>query len=298
MRFGLTSPVVTLTPRGHAPWEADAGPEELRRVAEAADRLGYYHLTCSEHVAIPADVAAVRGSRYYDPLSTFGYVAAFTERIRLATHVLVLPYHHPLELAKRYGTLDRISKGRLVLGVGVGSLEEEFRLLGAEFAGRGPRFEDALPALRAAMRGPVPAYRGPHYRFDGFTIDPCAVQERVPLWLGGRSARSLRRALSFADGWDPFGLGLDDLRALLSKARTRPAWREREERGVPLDLIFQPERSFDLSTTDGLERARAACRAYAAIGTNVLSLRFRSTSLDQFLEQLEICAAEVFPEFV
>ncbi|MDG2303661.1 MAG: LLM class F420-dependent oxidoreductase [Candidatus Binatia bacterium] len=297
MRFGLTSPVVTLTPRGHAPWEDAAGPEELRQVAEAADRLGYHHLTCSEHVGIPTDVGPARGSRYYDPLATFGYLAAFTRRIRLATHVLVLPYHHPLEVAKRYGTLDRISNGRLILGVGVGSLEEEFRLLGAEFDARGPLFEDGLRALRAAMGGPTPSYQGTHFSFDGFTIDPCAVQDKVPLWIGGRSERSLRRALEFADGWDPFGLSLDALRDLLARARAKPAWIAREECGEPLDLIFQPERSLDLATPDGLERGREICRGYAEIGATVLSLRFRSASVEQFIEQLEIGAAELFPEF-
>src|SRR5690606_36935791 len=119
MRFGLTTPIVTLNPRAHAPWEAAAGPAELRRIAAAADRLGFDHLTCSEHVAIPRAATQVRGARYYDPLATFGFLAACTRAIRFVTHVLVLPYHHPLAVAKRYGTLDLLSGGRLILGVGV-----------------------------------------------------------------------------------------------------------------------------------------------------------------------------------
>lgn len=297
MRFGLTSPIVTLTPRGHGRWEEAAGPSELRTVAEAADRLGYAHLTCSEHVGIPASVASTRGSRYYDPLSTLGYLAAFTKRIRLVTHVVVLPYHHPLEIAKRYGTLDRISDGRLVLGVGVGSLEEEFRLLGVDFEGRGPLYEDALRALRVALRGPEPSYQGTHFSFEGFRIDPCAVQDEVPLWIGGRSERSLRRAIAFADGWDPFGLGLEELRVLLERHRGLAPWREREERGQTMDLVFQPERTFDLRTEGGVERARDLSRAYAALGATVLSVRFKSDSLDELLEQLELGARELLPEF-
>ena len=92
-----------------------------------------------------------RGTRYWDPLATLGYLAARTQRIRLATNVLVLAYHHPLEIAKRYGTLDKVSNGRLILGVGVGSLKEEFDLLGAPFDDRGPRGDDALRALRASL---------------------------------------------------------------------------------------------------------------------------------------------------
>src|SRR5215470_4281116 len=144
MRFGLTTPVVTLVPRSHAAWEADAGPEELHRIAMQADRLGYDYLSCSEHVGIPADVAATRGGRYYEPAATLGFVAAITRRIRLLTHVIVVPYHHPLAIAKRYGTLDRLSGGRVILGVGVGSLAPEFALLGVDFESRGPRYDDAL----------------------------------------------------------------------------------------------------------------------------------------------------------
>ena len=128
MRLGLVTPVLTLNPRAHNAWEETAGFEAVATMAEAADRLGWHHLTCSEHVAVPTAVAPTRGSRYWDPLATFGYLAARTENLRLATHVLVLGYHHPLDIAKRYGTLDRISGGRLILGVGVGSLKEEFEL--------------------------------------------------------------------------------------------------------------------------------------------------------------------------
>src|SRR5262245_17963806 len=237
MRFGLTTPVVTRHPDHAAAWEEDAGPAEIARIAVAADRLGYHHLTCSEHVVIPAAEAQVRGSRYYDPLATFGFLAAQTERIRFATHVLVLPYHHPLAIAKRWGTLDRLSGGRLILGVGVGSLEEEFRLLGVDFAGRGEPYEDGLRALRAAFGRREPAYAGTHWRFGGMVVDPCGVQTDVPIWLGGRSARSLRRAVELADGWAPFRLSLPELEALLRRAREGRAWRERT---MPFEVVLTP----------------------------------------------------------
>jgi probable F420-dependent oxidoreductase len=239
----------------------------------------------------------VRGGRYYDPLATLGYLAACTERIRLATHVVVLPYHHPLELAKRYGTLDALSNGRLILGVGVGSLEPEFDLLGAEFAGRGPIYEDGLRALRAALGRREPAYEGSHFRFGGFVIDPCARQEHVPIWLGGRSARSLRRALEYGDGWDPFALGPEELGALLEKAREWPAWRRRVERGEPFELVFSPERIFDVASEEGREGVSELLRRYHALGATVVSLRFKSRSLDHFIDQLEVFAREIAPEF-
>lgn len=292
LRFGLTSPIVTLVPRSHGPWEVAAGAGELRQVAEAADRLGYHHLSCSEHVGIPVDVAAARGGRYYDPATTLGFLAACTSRIRLLTHVLVLPYHHPLEVAKRYGTLDALSGGRVILGLGVGSLREEFELLGADFAQRGPRFEDALHALRAALGQRQPHYEGSHYRFRDFVVDPAAVQTHVPIWLGGRSPRSLRRALRLADGWDPFGLGADALAELLHRAHDWPEWRDRSQ---SFTIALSPEAPLDLRSDVGA--VVDAVARYAAIGATILNLRFRSATLAEFLEQLELFAARVAPRF-
>ncbi len=292
MRFGLTTPVVTCHPEHDAPWEAAAGPIEIARIAVAADRLGFHHLTCSEHVGIPTAVTAVRGARYYDPLATFGFLAAQTTRLRFVTHVLVLPYHHPLAIAKRYGTLDRLSGGRLVLGVGVGTLEEEFALLGAGFADRGARYEDGLRALRAAFGRREPAYAGSHYRFAGFVIDPCGVQERIPIWLGGRSARSLRRALVFGDGWDPFKVTLVELGELLARAR---GWREWRQRTEPFEVVLTPDRLLD--PTQPAERTALddLVGRYAAIGATTMNLRFRHRSLAHYLEQLEAFAREVAP---
>lgn len=290
MRFGLTTPVVTMVPRTHAAWERDAGVAEIHQIAVTADRLGYSHLSCSEHVGIPVDVADQhRGSRYYAPAPTLGYVAACTTRIRLLTHVLVLPYHHPLAVAKTYGTLDRLSGGRVILGVGVGSLREEFELLGIDFADRGARYEDALRALRAALGDPQPAYAGSHYRFTNFRIDPCAVQPHLPVWIGGRSPRSLRRALELGDGWDPFGLGLDQLRAMLDRARQSPRWR------ADFDVVLSPEHPLAVDTPADIDRTRTTVAAYTAAGATALNLRFVHHSLAHYLEVLERFATEVMP---
>ncbi len=293
MRFGLTTPIVTLVPRRHAAWEEDAGVEELRQIAEAADRLGYHHLTCSDHVTIPVEVAKVRGGRYYDPFATLGFIAAVTARVRLVTHVLVLPYHHPLEVAKRLGTLDRLSGGRVIAGVGVGSLREEFELLGVDFDGRGPRYEDALRALRAALGKRQPEYRGTHFAFGDVVVDPCALQERVPIWLGGRTPRSLRRALTFADGWDPFGFTHAQLAALLAGARQWPEW---QARTAPIELVLAPERLIDVGTPDQISAAIDLISQYEQIGATLLNLQFRHTSLSHLLDQLDTFAAKVMSQ--
>lgn len=279
MRLGITSPVVTAVPGVHSPWERDAGIEELGAVAEAADRLGFHHLTCSEHVAVPVDVAEQRGGTYWDPLATLGYLAARTRRIRLATQVLVLGYHHPLAVAKRYGTLDRVSGGRLVLGLGVGSLEEEFRLLDAAFEGRGSIADDSLAALRASLSRREPAYHGEHFDYEGFVVEPHAVQERVPLWIGGRTPRSLRRAVKHGDGWVPFGLPLDRLRAMLDAAELPEGF----------EVVLTTERPLD-PTGDAGGTAEALRRVSEA-GATLIGVSVTARSARHYVEQLEALAS-------
>ncbi|MFE9815422.1 LLM class F420-dependent oxidoreductase [Streptomyces sp. NPDC005773] len=279
MRLGINSPVVTAVPGVHSPWERTAGIEDLGAVAEAADRLGFDHLTCSEHVAVPVDIAGQRGGTYWDPLSVFGYLAARTDRIRFATQVLVLGYHHPLEIAKRYGTLDRVSGGRVVLGLGVGSLEEEFRLLGASFEGRGAIADEALAALRASLSRREPAYHGEHFDYEGLVVEPHAVQDRVPLWIGGRTPRSLRRAVAYGDGWVPFGLPLDRLGEMVGAASLPGGFEVVLSAGRPLDPSGDP---------DG---ASEALRKVSAAGATLVSVSLSATGAGHYIEQLEALAA-------
>ncbi|MBE1530855.1 TIGR03619 family F420-dependent LLM class oxidoreductase [Actinomadura algeriensis] len=273
MRVGIVTPVVAQPPPGHAAWERDAGIDEIARIVETADRLGYHHVTCSEHVAVPAEAAEQRGGVYWDPLATFGYLAARTTRIRLATQVLVLGYHHPLAIAKRYGTLDVVSGGRLTLGLGVGSLKEEFDLLDAPFSGRGARADDALAALQASLSRRTPEYHGTHYDYSGLVVEPHAVQEHVPIWIGGRTGRSLRRALN-ADGWVPFGLGLDELESMLADA----------DPPAGFDVVLGPSRPLDpVKDPDG---AASALRRLRDAGATVAGVRLVSDSPDHYREQL------------
>ncbi|OXM45774.1 TIGR03619 family F420-dependent LLM class oxidoreductase [Amycolatopsis alba] len=274
MKIGIVSPVVTAVPGAASAWERDAGIEDLARIAEAADELGFHHLTCSEHVAVPADVAAVRGATYWDPLATFGYLAARTRRIRFATQVLVLGYHHPLAIAKRYGTLDVVSGGRLVLGLGVGSLEEEFGLLGAPFAARGERADDAIAALRAGLSERLPEHHGTHYDYAGFVVEPHAVQPRVPLWVGGRTLRSLRRAITFGDGWVPFGLSLDEAARFLATVERPPGFDVVLGTGRPVDPLGDPG-----GTARRLDRAAAA-------GATIVSTSVAARDAEHYREQL------------
>ncbi|NLE82827.1 MAG: LLM class F420-dependent oxidoreductase [Rhodococcus sp.] len=274
MHIGVTSPVVIDHPTSRAAWERRAGIDELAHVADTADRLGYHHLTCSEHVAVPDAIATERGGVYYDPLATFGYLAARTRRIRLNTRVLVLGYHHPLEIAKRYGTLDAVSGGRLVLGLGVGSLEQEFALLGASFADRGARADEALAALRVSLSTPHPEFHGTFYDYSGVEVRPHAVQQRVPFWIGGRTPRSLRRAVTLGDGWLPFALTTAQIREMLSRVDLPDGFEVVLDAGRPLDPLGDRD-----ATLRALDRRRDA-------GATTVSASFTATDVDHYCDQL------------
>jgi alkanesulfonate monooxygenase SsuD/methylene tetrahydromethanopterin reductase-like flavin-dependent oxidoreductase (luciferase family) len=264
VRLGLVTPVVTLNPRIHNVWEREGTVEDVLTIAEAADRLGWHHLTASEHVAVPAEAAATRGARYWDPLATLSWIAGRTQRIRLATHVLVLGYHHPLELAKSWGTLALISGGRVTLGVGVGTLEEEFALLGKQFFGRGELADRSLVELRSAMGTS---------EVDGFVLDPPLPP--MPIWVGGRTLRSLHRAIDLGEGWVPFGLPPAELAHLLSQVTVPPMF----------DLVLHPEPAWD--PIDDPDTCRADVEVFRRLGATVLNLRLVHRSRTHCVEQLE-----------
>lgn len=272
MRVGIVTPVLTLVPGAHGRWEREAGVDEVVAVARAADRLGFDHLTCSEHVAVPAAVEPERGATYWDPAATLGYLAACTDRIRLATSVVVLGYHHPLALAKRYGTLDVLSRGRLVLGVGVGSLAEEFELLGASFGDRGARADDALRALRASL-----SQRQPD-AYPGWVVNPHAVQDHVPIWVGGRTLRSLRRAAELADGWMPFALDATALAAAMARVEIPEGF----------DTVFAPPRAVDPGGDPS--RTLELVASVVGAGATIVSVRIVGRSAEHYVEQLEALA--------
>lgn len=275
--IGIQTPAVIRYPAATSEWEATATVGDLVTIAEAADALGYDHLTCSEHVAVPVDVAAERGGVYWDPTATLAFLAARTRRIRLLTSVLVLGYHHPLEIAKRYSTLDRLSGGRVVLGVGVGSLRAEFDLLGASFSDRGKRADDAVRALRAALGTGRPSYHGSFYQFTDFVVEPVASQSRIEIWVGGRSRASLNRAVAMADGWMPFALSPKDLAALLTTAQVRPGF-------TVLAQVSRLDPTGDPSATAEL------ISAYQDAGATRFSVSLRAESSQHYVEQLHALA--------
>ncbi len=284
--LGIVTPVLHMNPRFDPPeWEVTATVSDVVSVVQAAESLGYDWVACSEHIAIPSAASTVRGGRYWDPFSTLGFFAAHTSRVGLLTHMAVLPYHHPLELVKRLGTLDLISDGRVIAGVGVGSLKPEFDVLGHAFDGRGDRADDAIRAMKASWGNRLPEYHGSHYDFEGFIVEPSGLSRDLPIWVGGRTRRSLRRALELGDAWMPFGFKLDELAEVLSDPKTQGGLSDfAQEHGRPLKLILAPEPPVDplgdrASTLSFLQ-------SYVDIGATGFSLRFDHHSKSHYIEQM------------
>lgn len=279
-------PVVTQPPKfGVSEWQRAGTAADLIEVARAAESAGYRYLCAPEHVALPVSREGIRGSVYWCPLSTLGLLAGATHRISLVTFVLVLGYHHPLDIAKRVGTLDRLSSGRAVLGVGVGSLVEEFALLGAPFDDRGARADDSLAALRAALGQRIPVYQGRYVRFDGMIVDP-GLRADLEIWVGGQGARSLRRAIKFADVWAPFGIPRDEVLRLLGDARMADALAARKR---PLRVVLYPS----IEEIDPLGNPRAVGEDLAAMheaGVAAFIPHFVNRSRGHFIEQVHALA--------
>lgn len=278
LRLGIQTPVVIQIPAGHAGWEENASVEGLRRVVVTADRLGYHHLTCSEHVAVPLPAAQVRGGVYWDPVATLSWAAASTSQIQLVTNVVVLGYHHPLEILKAYGTVDLLSGGRVILGVGVGTLREEFDLLGSPFEGRGGRADEALLAIRAGWGERAVEYSGEIFRYGPMIVEPHAPRRDVRIWVGGSTRRSLRRAIELADGWTPFGLSNRSIAAMLSECDPPPGF----------DVVLPVAKPLD--PVGDAESAREILDNLAAAGATAAHASFVHHSLGHFLEQLEALA--------
>jgi probable F420-dependent oxidoreductase len=208
VRIGVSLPNVGL----------DHGKEMVLPVAEAAERLGFDSVWAAHHVTLPyerasrypyghsgTEVAMSPGMQWLDPLVTLSMVAAITDRVRLGTSVLVLPYRNPVNLAAEAAALDVLSDGRFVLGVGAGWMKEEFRALGIDPSERGPRTDEHIEVLRTLWREDPASFNGRFTRFEGIVLATTPRTEGgPPVWVGGNTDVALRRALRLGDGWHGF----------------------------------------------------------------------------------------------
>jgi probable F420-dependent oxidoreductase len=195
-------------------------PETAIQVAQLAEEAGFESLWAGEHVVLP-DPQTSRSpmapqDRILDPIIALTFLAAHTSRVLLGTGIIILPQRNPLVLAKELASLDELSGGRLICGIGVGYLEPEFRALGIPFADRGVRTDDYLAAMRAIWTQPKPAYHGRFVSFEGVQAHP---QRNIPVVIGGGSPPAYRRAVERATGWYGFNLDLNWTARVLADIR-------------------------------------------------------------------------------
>ncbi len=201
---------------------AGAEPDALADIAKQGDRLGFYCMVMPDHILQPnqvdstypysltGDILAAGQSgdgEWPEQITTLAYLAGVTERIRLVTSVMIIPYRNPILTAKMLSTLDMLSKGRLILGAGVGWMEEEFELLDAPpFAERGAVTNEYLRAFIELWTKDNPKFEGKYVNFSDITFLPKPVQKPYPpIWIGGQSKPAIRRAAQIGDCWHPVG---------------------------------------------------------------------------------------------
>ncbi|MBI2684633.1 MAG: LLM class flavin-dependent oxidoreductase, partial [Actinobacteria bacterium] len=173
-------PVQALSSRVAMPWEAEGTVDDIVEVARACEGAGFLYVAACHHVAIPSEPAATMSTQWFDPIPTLAYVAAHTARTRLMTNVYVAPYRHPLESAKAFATLDALSSGRLIVGLGAGHVQGEFEALGVTFAQRGALMDEALDALLGALTDEWPVHDGKQWRYADVGQRPRPVQQPHP----------------------------------------------------------------------------------------------------------------------
>jgi alkanesulfonate monooxygenase SsuD/methylene tetrahydromethanopterin reductase-like flavin-dependent oxidoreductase (luciferase family) len=239
---------------------------------------------------------------WYDTVATLGFLAGITSEIRLLSHIYVVALRHPLRAAKEFATLDALSHGRVICGVGAGHVTEEFDLLGPEFDHRGPATDEAIVGLAAGLVDEFPVLQGPRWKASGLGLKPRPVQSpRPPIWVGGSTPAALRRTARYADGWLPQSLG-PDVERLTELRRLRQEYRD----GAPLDIgaLAAPffvgpvpnGRQLPPGTVSGPpERLAEYLAPFADAGVGQVQVRFPALSVEELCDQVRAFGDGVMP---
>ncbi len=275
MKYGVAIP--------HA--NAFAAPEAIRTMARIVEDLGFDSLWVSDHIIVP------EGSGYIpevmaEPLATLAFLAAETNHVALGLSVLIVPYRDPVFTAKFLSTVDYLSNGRLIAGVGAGWLEQEFDALSVPFAERGARTDEYLRVYRNLWETDTSSFEGTFKRYEKMRMFPKKAPNRrgtIPILVGGNGKASVRRAAELGDGWHPINLGPDEFPAAVAEYRAQCARFGREPgtismRHMPGGRTRPQGGAWPLSGTP--HEQAADIRAYAAGGLDelVLSLPFRNVN--------------------
>ena len=261
-------------------WGLDDAAAVVDLAVEAEER-GFDSVWVNHHVVNVGYIEDRLDTRpYHDALTVLTWAAARTDRVKLGTSVLVLPYLHPMVLAKALATLDQLSAGRVIAGVGVGSLPEENAVLGVGYDDRGAASDEAIEVMQALWESPVADHDGPRFSFTGLKTGPQPVQAPLPLWVGGSGGPARRRAARFGQGWHPMSSaqGLD---------RRMPRMVE------ALDAVGRDRSSLVVAPRVAVGQLpdRAAVESYRAAGADQLIVGTASSELDEIRRGMDHLAA-------
>ena len=261
----------------------------------------------SDHIAIPTELRSAypyrsdgrfpltASDRILEPVTTLSYLAAVTRRLHLGFSVLVLPYRHPVLNAKMLGTLDVISNGRLIVGAGVGWMEEEFAALNSDFHARGAVTDEHIKMLRAFWTETAPDCKGNHYSVAGLGMAPQPVaQPHPPIWTGGISPPALRRAANLADGWHGVRQSPEDVSRVTRRIGELRASHGVSMEGFTISLRAGLDVNDDASTGSSRtplrgfpEQVAGDLAEYARAGLDYLVVEPRAATPEQLIDQLE-----------
>lgn len=297
-----------------------AGPEAIRTLAQQAEALGFHSLWLADHIVIPRRVQssypyAADGASpfdpeqpFYEPLSVLNFLAGCTERIRLGTHVLIVPYRPPVFAAKILATLDALSGGRLIVGAGVGWMSEEFEALGlSTYAQRGAVTDEYLQLFKELWTKNDPEFHGTFVEVSDIGFHPKPVQRPYPpIWIGGHSIPALRRVALLGDGWMPIGLRpaslLEPSQMADKIGRLRALLREhnRAENAVTISFTAPVVVTKTSSSPRPLLQGRpdevaADLGKYRAVGVQNFNINLPSFDIGGQAEAMEKFAREVVP---
>ena len=297
-----------------------ASPANLRTLAQRAESLGFDSAWVSDHIILPRSVdsfypyaangvATFRPDEdYYEPLAALNFLAGCTQKIRLGTHVLILPYRNPVLTAKMISTLDVLSEGRFILGAGVGWMEEEFKALGLDtFAQRGAVTDEYIQLFKELWTKDNPEFQGEHYQLSESGFQPKPVQKpHPPIWIGGHTNPAIRRAAKYGDGWMPIGLRPpailepEELAEKITRLRRLTMEAGRPEDSV--SLCFSTGVTFDDSPgatrrmmSGRAEQIAADLRQYQDLGIRNFILGFPGDSVAAVDEAMEQFSKQVMP---
>ena len=300
MEFGLGFPCMNLYPPTLQPWEASATSAEIVAIAQKAEEVGFDYISVSDHILMSADMDEAMGARWCESVTAIAFLAGTTKRVRVYSSVLVLPYRDPVLIAKQLATLDLMSGGRAILGIGIGHLQKEFEVLGVSHADRAAITDEYLLAIDALWNQEKPSFAGRFTSFEGIVFEPKA--KRVPVWIGGNSPPAIARAARAGDGWVPWKITTDQLPALLETLRSQPGYDGRPfDVVMPMTIIQREEGTQrilgDTVIPDGRDEWLAAVEANERAGATITSASLGHTrSVNEYLDKLEAFGSEVISQ--